>query len=114
MDFPRYVFTSPGNLSAGWGRTYGEEIVNDAAEYDAAIKAGFYGTLPEALEAAKNPKKAEEAKSEEPAKDKTAEPDLVAKAEALGIKVDKRWGPTGSPKRSRNPRRRSHGMRRKR
>lgn len=95
MEFPRYVFTSPGNLSAGWGRTYGEEIVNDDAEYAAALKAGFYGTLPEAFEAAKNPKpaKAEEPKAEEPVKDNAAEPDLVAKATALGIKVDKRWGP---------------------
>lgn len=90
MEFPRYVFTSPGNLSAGWGRTYGEEIVNDDAEYEAALKAGFYSTLPEAFEAAKNPKpaKAEEAKADKPAK-----PDLKAKAIALGIEVDNRWGP---------------------
>lgn len=94
MEFPRYVFTSPGNLSAGWGRTYGEEIVNDDAEYEAALNAGFYGTLAEAFEAAKNPKPAnvEKPKQEEPVKDKITETSLIAKAEFLGIKVDKRWG----------------------
>ena len=95
MDFPRYVFTSPGNLSAGWGRTYGEEIVNDDGEYEAAIKAGFYGTLPEAVEAAKSPKKpdpakAEDSKAEEAKADELADTELTeltAKAEELGIPV---------------------------
>jgi hypothetical protein len=99
MDFPRYVFTSPGNLSAGWGRTYGEEIVNDEAEYEAALKAGFCGTLSEALEGAKNPKKpepvkAEDSKAEEAKADELADTEIAglkAKAESLGIKIDNRW-----------------------
>jgi hypothetical protein len=50
MDFPRFVFTSPGPDKCNGG-TYGTELVEDKAEYDVALKAGFYSTLPEALEA---------------------------------------------------------------
>ena len=54
MDFPRFVFTSPGSETCQGG-TYGSELVADQSEYDAAIEAGFFGTLPEALAQAAKP-----------------------------------------------------------
>jgi len=48
MEFPRFVFTAPGPLRCNGG-TYGQHIVADQTHYDAAIKAGFFATLPEAL-----------------------------------------------------------------
>lgn len=51
MEFPRFVFTSPGPLTCNGG-TYGERIVKNQAEFDAALKAGFKSTLPEALKPA--------------------------------------------------------------
>ena len=58
MEFPRLVFTSPGDQKIDGG-SYGYEVTNDQEEYDAAIKAGFFPTVPEAVEAFKNPKKGE-------------------------------------------------------
>lgn len=47
-DFPRFVFTSPGPCSCQGG-TYGAELVQNEKELDAAISAGFFETVPEAL-----------------------------------------------------------------
>jgi hypothetical protein len=89
MEFPRYVFTSPGPEKHG-ADTVGTKLVIDDDEYNAAIDAGFYDTSFEAIDAAKNPK-VEEPKPEEIVKDKPADSNLSAKAEKLGIKIDKRW-----------------------
>lgn len=51
-DFPRFVFTSPG-MNVCNGGTYGEEIVQNEKDMASALEAGFYETLPEALEAVK-------------------------------------------------------------
>jgi hypothetical protein len=48
MDFPRAVYTSPGPNKCQGG-TFGAEVVKDKGEMDAALKAGFFATLPEAL-----------------------------------------------------------------
>lgn len=90
MEFPRYVFITPGPEKHG-ADTVGTQLVIDEDEYDAALKAGFYGTSFDAIDSAKTTK-AEAPKAEEPVKDKPAEYALVAKAEEIGIKVDKRWG----------------------
>jgi hypothetical protein len=51
MDFPRMVFTSPGPHVCNGG-TYGHTIVDNAEDLAAALKAEWFPTLPEALEAA--------------------------------------------------------------
>lgn len=56
MEFPRLVYTSPGPDKCQGG-TYGYELVKDKESHDAAIKAGFFDTVPEALEGAKPSKK---------------------------------------------------------
>jgi hypothetical protein len=85
MDFPRFVFTSPGPHPCNGG-TYGYELVKDEKEYESALKAGFFASVQEALE-----KKAAEPKQE--AKTEADPIDaLRVKAEALGIAVDRRWG----------------------
>ena len=50
MEYPRFVFTSPGPLSCGHGKTYGEHLVSSDDELAAALAAGFFATLPEALD----------------------------------------------------------------
>lgn len=52
MDFPRLVYTSPGPADCQGG-TYGYEKVEDEKEFKAAIAAGFFETVPEALAAKK-------------------------------------------------------------
>ncbi len=65
MDFPRFVFTSPGPQQCQGG-TYGQELVQDQVEYDAAIKAGFCATLPEALESKMDKKSPQAAEAKAP------------------------------------------------
>ncbi len=57
MKYPRLVYTSPGPAKCQNG-TYGYELVEDKAAHDAAIKAGFFDTVPDALDNVKKPKKA--------------------------------------------------------
>jgi hypothetical protein len=71
MEFPRLVFTSPGPFTCNGG-TYGHVPVKDSSEYEAAMKAGYHPTVPEALEAGKKPKAVEPEKQPEP--QKPAEP----------------------------------------
>lgn len=54
-EYPRFVFTSPGNKSCQDG-SYGEEIVKDEKELTAALDVGFFESIPDALEALKAPK----------------------------------------------------------
>jgi hypothetical protein len=63
VDFPRLVFRSPG-LNKCNGGTYGHVLVNDDAEYRAALAAGYHHTVPDALKhAGEKPK---DAPSEKP------------------------------------------------
>lgn len=55
MQFPRVVFIVPGPLPRHKG-TFGQEVVKDQDDFDAAIKAGFFETLPAAIEDYDNPK----------------------------------------------------------
>jgi hypothetical protein len=48
MDFPRLVYTSPGSEII-YSNTFGYKVVKDGDEYAAALEAGFFATLPEAL-----------------------------------------------------------------
>jgi len=50
MEYPRFVFISPGSNKCNGG-TYDHELVKDEKEHKAAISAGFSDTVPEALEA---------------------------------------------------------------
>jgi len=67
MEFPRLVFISPGKNKCAGG-TYDHEVVEDQANYDAAIAAGYSATVPEALEAGKIAK--ESIETEQKADDK--------------------------------------------
>lgn len=92
MEFPRWVFTSPGDVKLP-GKSYGQQIVNDEDEYNAALAAEWHGTLLEALDAVNKPvvPKTDTVKAEVPVVEPKQDA-LIAKAEKLGIKVDKRWG----------------------
>ena len=52
MEYPRFVFISPGSNKCNGG-TYDHEVVKDAIEHKAALDAGFSDSVPEALEASK-------------------------------------------------------------
>ena len=56
MEYPRFVFISPGSNKCNGG-TYDHEVVKDASEHKAALDAGFSDSIPEALEAATVTKK---------------------------------------------------------
>ena len=86
MEYPRFVFTSPGPLSCGHGKTYGEHLVSSDDELAAALAAGFFASLPEALD----PPAAPVAAAAEPQAEPASEP---AAAEA----TPRRRGP-GRPR----------------
>lgn len=89
MDFPRVVYIVPGPHPRHGG-TYGQELVEDQDDFDAAIEAGFYATLPEAIEAHDNPKPKEpEVPSGPKAVDEMSKAELVAKLTELGVEFDK-------------------------
>jgi hypothetical protein len=52
MNYPRFVFISPG-INKCQGGTYDHEVVTNEKEHKAAIDAGFSDSVPDALEAAK-------------------------------------------------------------
>ena len=51
MEYPRFVFISPGKNTCNGG-TYDHELVQNENEHKAAIDAGFFDSVPEALESA--------------------------------------------------------------
>lgn len=86
MDFPALVYRCPGPHVGPKGTTYGAELVKDETESAAALSAGWFATLPEAVEAFLSPPTV-------PADDAPpTREELEAKAAELGVKVDKRWG----------------------
>lgn len=92
MDFPTLVYRCPGPHFGPPGTTYVAEPVRDETELAAALSAGFFATLPEAVEAFLAPKPEP---ATDPAVDDDAPPtraELEAKAVELGLKVDGRWG----------------------
>lgn len=77
MDFPRVVFRCPGKARCGRGgegETYDQVLVENAEEHAAAIKAGYFSTLPEAL-AHPATLKVEEPKKPEPEKPEGKKPE---------------------------------------
>ena len=98
MDFPTLVYRCPGPHWGPPGTTYRAESVADASELAAALSAGWFATLPEAVEAflAPSPSSSQEGLSEPESETADEAPltreSLEAKAAELGLKVDKRWG----------------------
>lgn len=53
MEFPRSLFKSPGDQWVGGG-SFAIEHIEDMAQYHAAKKAGWFDSVPEALDAWRN------------------------------------------------------------
>lgn len=88
MEFPRLVYKTPGT-NPMQGGTYACKAVADHEELTAALREGWYATLPEAAEG----KHIIEEETEAP--DDDAPPtraELEEKARELGIKFDGRTG----------------------
>ena len=51
MEYPRFVFISPGRNKCAGG-TYDHELVLNEKEHKAAIDAGFSDSVPESIESA--------------------------------------------------------------
>lgn len=49
LEFPRLVFKNIGS-NLRHGGTYSAELVETQQEYESAIKGGWFGTLPEAID----------------------------------------------------------------
>jgi len=82
MEFPRSLFKSPGDQWVGGG-SFAIEHVEDLAQYHAAKKAGWFDSVPEALDAWRNGTPV--ADDAPPTRD-----ELEQKARELGIKFDGR------------------------
>lgn len=80
MDFPRYVFQATNGKSTTL-------LVADITEYDAAIRAGWYSTVIDALET-----KPEVAQDELDLDAPPTRAELEQMARELGIKFDGRTG----------------------
>ena len=94
--FPCLVYRCPGPHIGPPGTTYVAESAANESELAAAISAGWFATLPEAVEAFLRPAAASVESTEpatEPAHDDAppTREELEAKAAELGVKVDKRW-----------------------
>lgn len=91
MQFPRFVFRCPGAYQR-MGGSYGYRSVEDEESHAKAIAEGWFGTLPEAIEAHDAPKPAQVA--QEPAQIHADAPptrqELEQKAKELGLKFDGR------------------------
>ena len=86
MDFPRFVFKDKGP-NPRHGGTFDQILVQDEAEHAAALAAGWFATLPEAIEGPK-------AEAPDPTDD-TRDPtraELEAKAKELGIEFSPNIG----------------------
>lgn len=83
MDFPRSLFKSPGDQWVGGG-SFAIEHVEDLAQYHAAKKAGWFDSVPEALDAWRNgpPAVADDAPP--------TRAEMEEMARSLGIKFDGR------------------------
>jgi len=51
MDYPRNVYIVPGELRLAGGGTYGLESVKTKEAHEAALKKGYFDTIPEAVDA---------------------------------------------------------------
>lgn len=84
MEFPRSLFKSPGDQWVGGG-SFAIEHVEDMAQYKAAKAAGWFDSVPEALDAWRNGAAAVAADDAPPTRE-----ELEHKARELGIKFDGR------------------------
>ena len=91
MEFPRFVFKDHGPHQRPGG-SYDHALVESQSEMDAALKAGWFATLPEALEvkAVAAPPPTTESKSADDAPPTRAE--LEAKAKELHIEFSPNIG----------------------
>ena len=96
MDFPSLVYRCPGPHWGPPGTTYEAALVKGDTDLAAALSAGWFATLPEAVEAFLAPAGEPLEPLTEPASETVDEAPLTresleAKARELGIKVDGRW-----------------------
>jgi hypothetical protein len=68
MEYPRFVFISPGAQKCNGG-TYDHEIVQNEKDHKSALAAGFSDSVPEALEAVEKIKADDKPKRGRPAKE---------------------------------------------
>lgn len=85
--FPTLVYKSPGSHFGPNGKTYSYLGVNDEAALNAAIESGWNPDFQEVIGLKKTDDVVEMPESKLPTRE-----ELIAQAEKLGIKIDKRWG----------------------
>jgi hypothetical protein len=92
MDFPRFVYKNGGPLQRAGG-SYNHTLVESQKEMDVALSAGWFATLPEAIDY-REPRTGPGTKQGETSDDNAppTRAELEAKATELGIKFDARFG----------------------
>lgn len=101
--FPTIVYRAGGSWVGppvdGKSTTFATKPIANAADLDAALFAGWFLTVPEAVDpsqrepepVANAPVAAQDAPSEAPSDEPATREGLLAEAKALGLKVDGRW-----------------------
>jgi hypothetical protein len=94
-DYPRLVYRCPGSSPGFSGTTYDSLGVADTDALGAALKAGWFATMPEAVDAFRKPKLAPVAPPPTPEPEPIDAPptrdEMLAKAAEINLTVDKRW-----------------------
>ena len=93
QDFPRLVYRCPGPYPGMSGTTYDCMGVADAEALEKALRAGWFATMMEAVDAKLKPKLAPVVPEPEP-EPIDAPPtrdEMLAKAAEINLTVDKRW-----------------------
>ena len=87
MEFPLFVYQCPGSYLGPSGATYKTELVENAAELKAALSAGWYVSLADAVDCVSSGHESDDAEVDAP----PTRAEMLEQAEKLGLKVDKRW-----------------------
>jgi len=95
MEYPRFVFKDEGPLDRAGG-TYDQTMVDDEAEYIAALKSGWFDNLQDAIDSPKVEQVepiVNEPEIPEPADDAPpTREEIEAKLTELGVPFDRRTG----------------------
>ena len=92
MEYPRFVYKDDGPNERAGG-TYDAMTVEDEAEHSAAIKAGWFGNLQEAIEGPKVEQVKPVVNEPEPSDDAPpTREEIEAKLTELGVPFDRRTG----------------------
>lgn len=93
MEFPTFVCRCPGTHFGPMGTTYSILDVHSSSDLSAALEAGWYLTVHEAVQAHLGIAKAASAPINDDKEDDSppTRNEMLAQAQRIGLKIDRRW-----------------------